>query len=135
MRRLLIFAAFGPLFGFLTVMASIQLLNVAVDGSFTLSFGQLVLLPAAYVLGIVPALITAGFDHALRRARYRVLWTSLFAYFAGFVPVLTALLMGFLSTWYVLFVGLVGLVPGAICSWLSPSSSLGQRRKTKAATF
>jgi hypothetical protein len=119
MRRFVIFATLRPLLGFLSVIALVQALNAAVDGSITLSFGQAILVPAAYVLGIVPALITASFDHAVRNARYRVLWTSLFAYFAGFMPVLTALLMGLLSSWYVLFVGLVGLVPGAICSWLA----------------
>jgi hypothetical protein len=119
MRRFVIFATLGPLLGFVTVMALVQALNVAIDGSMTLQFGQTVLLPAAYVLGIVPALITASVDNALSKARYRVLWTSMFAYFAGFMPVLTALLMGFLSSWYVLLVGLVGLVPGAVCSWLS----------------
>lgn len=119
MKRFVIFATLGPLIGFLTLTVLIQALNYALDGSITIGVGHLVLLPAGYALGIIPATITAWFDYALRHNRYRILWTSLFAYVAGFMPLLTALLMGFLSTPYVLIFGLVGMLPGAICSWLS----------------
>lgn len=119
MKRFVIFAGLGPLLGFITVTALIQGFNYALDGATTLQFGYLVLLPVAYGLGLVPALFAAWFDHAVRRTRCRIVWTSLFAYFAGFMPVFSALVLGFLNTPYVLIVGLVGLVPGAICSWLS----------------
>jgi VIT1/CCC1 family predicted Fe2+/Mn2+ transporter len=52
-------------------------------------------------------------------ARYRVLWTALFSCVAGFMPVISAFLSGFIHAPYVFVVGLAALVPGAVCSWLS----------------
>ena len=119
-RRVLVFALLGPPIGFATgFWGLLQLLNWALGSPGTFDIAQLVLLPAAYVIGIVPALIVAQFDHAVARSRYRVLWTTLFAYLAGFLPILGALMMGFVQGLWVLPFGLIGAVPGAICSWLA----------------
>jgi hypothetical protein len=119
-RRVLIFALLGPPIGFATgLWGLLQLLNWAVGSPSTSDIGQLVLLPVAYALGIVPALIVARFDQAVVKSRYRVLWTTLFAYLAGFLPILGALMMGFIQSLWVLPLGLIGAVPGAICSWLA----------------
>jgi hypothetical protein len=75
----------------------------------------------AYMIGIVPALIVAVFDPVIRNARYRILWTSPFAYAAGFMPTLARSVLGF---------GLIGAVPGTICSWLAGS---GDHRKHVAS--
>lgn len=126
MKRFLIFAALGPLFGFATVMALVQGLDWAIGGETPVEFGQLVLLPAAYVLGFVPAMIVAMIDHAFRDLRYRILWTTLSAYLAGFLPILTALLLGFMHGPFLLLFGMIGALPGAICSWLSGESYKGR---------
>src|ERR1700761_4736976 len=119
-RRILIFALLGPPIGFATgFWGLLQLLNWALDSPGTFDIGQLVLLPVAYVIGIVPALIVARFDEAVAKSRYRVLLTYLFSYLAGFLQILGALMMGFIQSLWVLPFGLIGAVPGAICSWLA----------------
>jgi hypothetical protein len=121
MRRVLIFALIGPPLGFATAYwGLLQILNWALGSPSTFDYHHVVLLPFAYVVGIVPALVVAIFDSSLaaRHIGYRVLWTTLFAYAAGFIP-LGAFLMGFIHSPYILFFGLVGAVPGAVCSWLA----------------
>src|ERR1700753_1049092 len=119
-RRVLVFALLGPPIGFATgFWGLLQLLNWALGSPTGFDIGQLVLLPVAYVLGIVPALFVARVDQAVAKSRYRVLWTTLFAYLAGFLPILGALMMGFIQSLWVLPFGLIGAVPGAICSWLA----------------
>lgn len=119
MKRVLVFGTLGPLIGFVTFMALAQALNYGLDGSYRVEPHYVVLVPLGYAIGIVPALLAAWFDYAVRNAGYRVLWTALFSYFAGFMPVMTAFLAGFIHAPYVFVVGLVALVPGAVCSWLS----------------
>lgn len=122
MKRVLIFAILGPALGFVTLFwGLLQAFNGLLGAPGTFDLHQIVLLPAVYMLGIVPALVTAAFDHALarRRARLRILWTALFGYAAAYLILLTAWLDGFVHGPYLLAFGLVGAVPGAICSWLS----------------
>src|SRR5258708_1802386 len=122
MRRVLIFALIGPPLGFATAFwGLLQILNWALGSPSTFDYHQVVLLPFAYVVGIVPALVVAIFDGSLaaRHIGYRVLWTTLFAYAAGFIPLLGAFLMGFIHSPYILLFGLVGAIPGAVCSWLA----------------
>lgn len=119
MKRLLIFTLLGPLLGFVTGFYIMPpLMNVAIGGQSEFSSYQLVLLPLAYFMGLVPAFITGVFDHRMSHRRLRILWTTLFAFGASFIPLLGAILSGFFSPWFLPF-GLVGAVPGAICSWLS----------------
>jgi hypothetical protein len=119
MKRILVFAMLGPLIGFVTFMALAQALNYGLDGSWQVKPHYIVLVPLGYAVGIVPALLAAWFDYAVRYSGYRVLWTAMFSYVAGFMPVMTAFWAGFLHAPYVLVVGLVAVVPGAVCSWLS----------------
>jgi hypothetical protein len=122
MSRFLIFAILGPALGFVTLFwVLLQAMNLLLHAPSTFDPHQVVLLPAAYMLGIVPALLTAAFDHTLarRRARLRILWTALFGYAAAYLILATAWLDGFVHGAYLLAFGLVGAVPGAICSWLS----------------
>jgi hypothetical protein len=122
MKRVLIFAILGPALGFVMLFwVLLQALNQALGAPSTFDLHQVVLLPAAYMLGIVPALVTAAFDHALARrgARLCILWTALFGYAAAYLILATAWLDGFVHGPYLLAFGLVGAVPGAICSWLS----------------
>jgi hypothetical protein len=120
MKRFLIFGLLGPLLGFVTFFwILLQILNWALGEENTFDLHQVVLIPMAYVIGIVPALTAAGFDHILRNVYRRVLWTTLFGYLLGLFPIASALLMGFVHGTYVLFLGLIGGIPAAICSWLS----------------
>jgi len=126
MTRFLVFAILGPALGFVTLFwVLLQAFNWLLGAPGTFDPHQIVLLPAAYMVGIVPALVTAAFDHALarRRARLRILWTALSGYAAAYLILATAWLDGFVHGAYLLAFGLVGAVPGAICSWLSGVSA------------
>lgn len=106
----------------------VPLLNRASGGTSTFAWGQLVLLPAAYWLGIVPALLAAMLDRHLARrgVRRRPAWTALFSFAASFVPLLGVVAMGFLNSPWFLIWGLVGGVPGFLCSALcGPSEMAG----------
>lgn len=122
MKRFLIFALLGPPLGFITFFwGLLGLMDAALGEPSNIDPNQIVLLPLAYFLGIGPALVAAAFDHAMakRGLRWRVLWTALFSYAVGFLPIFTAIVAGFVHGPFVLVFGLVGAVPGAICSWLS----------------
>lgn len=122
MRRLLIFSLLGPLLGFVTgfwVMRPIMagLLGDPLD----IDWHQIVLMPLAYALGIVPAFLTGLFDEFgdRRSFRRRVLWTTLFGFTISFLPLATALAAGFIRGPWILLWGLIGAIPAAICSWLA----------------
>ncbi|MGN6461436.1 MAG: hypothetical protein ACTHLY_09510 [Pseudolabrys sp.] len=122
MRRFLIFALLGPALGFVTAFwILLQVFNGLLGAPSTFDWHQVVLLPAAYMLGIIPALITALFDHVLarRHARFRILWTALFAYAATYLILLTAWSAGTVHGPALLAFGLIGALPGAVCAWLS----------------
>jgi hypothetical protein len=125
LRRFLIFGLLGPPLGFLVgFWGLVPLLNWASGGESHFEWGQLVLLPLAYWMGIVPALLAAMLDrHLARRGlRWRPVWTALFSFAASFVPLAAAIAMGFLASPWVLIWGLIGAVPGFICSALSGAS-------------
>ena len=124
MKRFLIFGIlFPPLAFVVTFWVMLQILNWSLGEPSTADFHQLILLPMAYVLAIVPALLTALVDDRLaeRNVRYRLLWTALAGYVLIFAPLLTALSMGFVHGPYLLLFGIIGAVPAAICSWLAGS--------------
>jgi hypothetical protein len=100
-------------------------LNLLLGAPGTFDIHQLVLLPVAYMLGIVPALLAALLDHVLarRHVNRRILWTALFSYAAGFIPILSPTFAGEVHGPYLLLFGLIGAVPGGICSWLSSFGS------------
>ncbi|MGB7257356.1 MAG: DUF5413 family protein [Pseudolabrys sp.] len=129
MKRYLIFGLLGPPLGFVTgFWIILQGINWWLGSESTFDYHQVVLLPLAYMFGIIPALIAAVFDHLLARfaVRGRILWTTLFSYFLGFLPIINPLVLGFVrGPDPLLLIGLTGAVPGAICSWLS-----GDKKKT-----
>ena len=127
MKRFLVFAAlFPPLAFIVAIWGVLQILNWALAESSTADYHQLILLPAAYVIVLIPAMITALVDDVLarRNVRYRILWTALAGYVFIFAPLLAALLMGFVHGPYLMLFGIIGAVPGAICSWLAGGSKL-----------
>jgi len=99
----------------------LQLLNWILAEQATADYHQVILLPAAYVITILPALLTAVADGmmAKRNVRHRLLWTAFAGYVFIFLPLLTPLSMGHLHGSYLLLFGIIGAVPAAICSWLS----------------
>ena len=79
------------------------------------------MLPTIYLVGLIPALLAAWFDHALakRHVSYRIALTALFGYAISYLPLAVAFWMGFAHGPEVLLFGLIGAVPSAVCSWLA----------------
>ena len=122
MRRFLIFALLGPPLGMITGMWGIlPVLNWSLGDAAVIDYHQIVLMPLAYQVGVLPALLAAAFDGwlAKREIRFRVAWCALFGFVVSFLPLLGALSMGFLHGPYVAIFGLLGAAPAAACSWLS----------------
>jgi len=123
MKRLLTFALLGPPLGMLTGLFGIlPVLNWALGGPQSLyDYHQIVLLPLVYVIGLVPAVLTGVFDAVLarRHIQYRVVWCAVAGFAVSFIPIAGALSMGFIHGPLVLLFGLLGAVPGALCSWLA----------------
>lgn len=129
MKRMLIFSLLGPPLGLVTgfyVLAPIM--NWLAGDPTAVGLGQLVLLPLAYVMGLVPAFLAGAFDYALarRQVRMRPLWTGLAGFILSFAPLAGAIVAGYLAAPLVLIWGLLGVLPGAVCSWLSGPSGGGR---------
>lgn len=101
----------------------IPLISWHAGGEFSFDFErhQLVLLPAAYYMGALPAFIAAMADSALDRhgVSGRLVWTTLVGFAVCFLPIGGALAMGYLHGPYILVFGLVGAVPAFVCSRLA----------------
>ena len=122
MKRILIFGLLGPPLGLFTGMWGIlPVLNQLLGESSVFDYHQIVLLPLAYMVGLLPALLVGLFDGILARRNigYRILWCALCGYAVSFLPVLSSLSMGFVHGPLLLIFGLVGAVPGALCSWIT----------------
>jgi len=122
LRRFLIFALLGPPIGMLTGMwVMLPVLNWSQGGAAVFDYHQLDLVPLAYVVGLLPAVLAAAFDGVLAklRVRFRPLWCALFGFAVAFLPLVGALKMGFLHGHLVASLGLLGAAPAVICSWLS----------------
>ena len=116
-RRMLLFVLIGPFLGFVMAFwVMLPLLSTALGEQPSAAFGQLVILPAAYAAGALPAALTGAIDHSLAGRSWRPLWTGLAGYMLGFGPILAALLMGFVHGPYLVLFGLIGAVPALICS-------------------
>ncbi|CAN7532579.1 DUF5413 family protein [Bradyrhizobium sp. LjRoot220] len=122
MKRFLIFAAIAPPLGFIIAFwIMLQIANWMVGGPGTFDMQQVAMLPTIYLVGLIPALLTAGFDHVLakREMSYRIALTALFGYFVSYAPLVGAFRLAFMHDPGVLLLGIVGAVPAALCSWLS----------------
>jgi hypothetical protein len=106
----------------------IPVLNWSLGAPTVFDYHQISLIPLAYMVGLVPALLAGVFDGILARRNigYRVLWCALFGYAMSFIPLLSSLSMGFLHGPFVLMFGLLGAVPGAVCSWIVGVNSGGR---------
>jgi hypothetical protein len=136
LKRFLIFALLGPPLGLLTGMwVMLPLLNWSQGGPVVFDYHRFDLMPLAYVVGILPALLAAAFDGVLarRRVRFRPLWCALFGFALGFLPLVGARWVGFLHGSLDASLGVLGAAPAAICSWLS-SNRTRQIRPQEAAS-
>src|SRR5512132_646337 len=81
--RLLIFAAMAPPLGFVVAFwVMLQLANWLAGGPTTFDVAQIMMLPTIYLVGLIPALAAAWFDHVLakRQVSHRITRTALFGY-------------------------------------------------------
>jgi hypothetical protein len=126
MKRFVIFALIGPPIGtFALIFIVIPLKAILDDSKIEVGFVQvqafLALIPLSYVVGIVPAMLTALADLGARNLPmpFRILCVAVAGYLFGFLPSGWPLRgVGISSEWVF---GLVGAVAGAICSWLTAS--------------
>jgi hypothetical protein len=133
MKRVLIFLFLGPPLGLLTGMVvSIPALNFVAGGPQTFdAVALIVLMPLAYAMGAIPALLVCAIDAFLARFKVhaRVALCALVGFFIGFLPFPRGLIvlassifegrpsLGLLGV--VALEGLVGAIPAAVCSWLA----------------
>jgi hypothetical protein len=132
-KRIAIFALLGPPLGMMTgLYGMLPVLNWFLGEPSVIDFHQVVLLPLAYAIGFIPAIIVGCFDAALahRGIRGRMVWTTLFAAAACYLPLMTSISMGFMRGPLVLLFGIIGAVPAAICSWLA--NKIGQKQNVNA---
>jgi uncharacterized membrane protein len=122
MKRFLIFAAVAPPLGFIVAFwVMLQIANWPAGSPSTFDLAHVVMLPTIYMVGLIPALLAAWFDHALakRNVARHIALTALFGYAISYVPLAAAFWIDFPHGPYALLFGLVGAVPSAVCSWLS----------------
>jgi dolichyl-phosphate-mannose--protein O-mannosyl transferase len=122
MNRLLIFAAIAPPLGFVVAFwVMLQIANWLAGSPITFDVAQIMMLPTIYLVGLIPALMVAWFDHALAKhnVAYRIALTALFGYAISYLPLAMAYRVGFAHAPEVLLFGLIGAVPSAVCSWLA----------------
>jgi Family of unknown function (DUF5413) len=122
MKRLFIFALLGPPLGLFTgLWVILPIFNWALVDKSVFDYHQVVLVPVSYLVGIVPACLTALVDgfFAGRRVRYGPLWTTLFGFAFSFLPLASSFAAGFIHGPFILVFGFVGALPAFVCSWLA----------------
>jgi hypothetical protein len=122
MKRFVIFAAIAPPLGFIVAFwVMLQIANWLAGSPTTFNVTQIMMLPTIYLVGGIPALWAAWFDHVLVKCSvsHHIALTSLFGYAISYLPLAAAFWIGFGHSPYVLPLGLIGAVPSAVCSWLA----------------
>jgi hypothetical protein len=111
-----VFGVFGPSLGLLTLFF-VSRSGGSLNGPNPATDTFVVLLLFAYLNGLVPALIAAGFDSYLDRKGVKgvskYLLTGAVGYAAAYVNIIGPLLL-FVPKW-----GLLGAIPAVICSAIS----------------
>jgi hypothetical protein len=125
MKRFLIYALLGPPVGFAVLIVMTALLTPRMRGTpDNALFGAVALaIPAAYLVGLLPAMIVAVVDLLLSK-RKLALWPRICACTAAGYIVTMLGTYGFRlppNGRFLLFglFGLVGAIPAALCAWLS----------------
>jgi hypothetical protein len=130
---MLVFALLGPPLGMAAGFFIILPLLSGLDVHTIEPIGFLVLLPACYVLGLLPALLTGLVDALLADRGFgrgrRIAGTAAAGFLIGFLPILGAILWGFAHGPFLLLFGIIGAVPAAFCSWLADWLDVGAKER------
>lgn len=89
MKRVLVFTLVAPPLSFaIAFWILLQAANWAAGNPFTFNLRQVALLPKAYLIGVIPALLTATYDYVMEESdvSYRAGLTAMFAYAISYVP-------------------------------------------------
>jgi len=124
MKRFLVFAVVAPPLGFVVgFWMLLQIANWTVGAPSSFDLRQAALLPTVYLVGVIPALLAAWFDHVLdrRNVSWRIALTGLFGYAVTYLPLLVG---AYWKSFFLLdpglpLIGLIGAVPAALCAWLA----------------
>lgn len=127
-RRLLVFFVLGVPLGNIVLLLALPVvmtgaLDLAAAYTDPWSLPLIAILPPAWFIGGLPALLTGGFDYILARRSIRparrALLTALFGTVLTLLPVTFYYLSDLIHGALPLLVGLAGLVAGAVCSTLA----------------
>ena len=127
MIRSVVFGALGPIAGYVIFLG----LGGGFKGSGSAGFAFAMLLPIAWVAGVVPALATSTFDLLFERlgarSAQRYLLTAMVGYASAYLLMFANLLEAeplfpFGYAW-----GLVGAIPAALCSFVTDRLQLPVR--------
>lgn len=126
MKRMMIFGLLGPPVGYIVFLGQGIRLTSVVSDVFLFTAGFWLLLPFAYIFGLIPALVCAIFDWLLSSYKRSIRFA-----FIGFLGGLVCFLpftygdpTHFRWSWLQsLSFALIGAVPAIVCSWLSEAHS------------
>jgi hypothetical protein len=119
MKRFAIFGILFPPLAFVIAFGIIlQLAYVTSGERINPEYHQILLLPMAYMAGIVPALLVALVDHMFANRPYGMLWTVIAGYVCIYLPLAAPMMMKFIDGPAAFLFGISGALPAAICSWL-----------------
>ena len=121
MKRVGYFVLLGPFLSWLVFIAMLSpklLTGPKFDGALPFFF---IALLVCYVPGVLPLLVIAGIDHLLSRYQWRILVCAVVGFGAAYTLFYFLAQGGpekdFRQYWF--FLGLMGGIPAAVCSWLS----------------
>jgi hypothetical protein len=127
-RRAILFAVLGPplgaVVGFWLIVPAMNWALSDAGSPYVWpgpDYHDVVLLPLAYSLGVIPAFLCGAFDEWLVRQRVsaHAARTAAFGFFACFLMLLPLFAIGVAGHPVVFIFGLVGAMPAAICAWIS----------------
>ena len=129
MKRLMNFVLLGPFLIWLTFLALLSPL-LARNGFTGIGEFLMVALVVCYAPGILPLLAITGLDELMSRHRVnvwlRVLACGVMGFAATFALFYSVGLLAYLQKDYGLWLGLLGGLPAALCSWLSGRTHVGR---------
>ena len=116
MKRFLVFIGLFPALALVGLFAFISIgIGVLPDNP-----QAVMLVPWAYVVGVIPALICAVADRFLAKTGFSaVIGTAFVGYVIAILVALLVFDFGLFGR--ILAFGLIGAIPAAVCSWLSSS--------------
>jgi hypothetical protein len=134
MKHDLIFLLGGPPLGaavcFFVLTPLIAVAAGGDDALFNVSMfvAYVLTLPFAYLFGLIPAGLVCIFSARLIKyqVRFRWAWCALLGCALGFLPLAPSFFSGFIHGPSLLAFGLVGAIPGGVCSWYADQRTARQ---------